>query len=376
MKKKLLLLTLATFALTLHAQPPTVTIDRVCYTILEQEGYSCASSPVEDPGNLNNEDIIIRKSVEYNGKEYPITRFYGYFYANEGQKICFPEGLVEIVGGAPNAVIEVVPQSVERLLQEAFYGVTLPKELYLQNVKIIGPWAFLCEGLENLRIGASLELLGCNAFSQSLKELVLDDGVSGVPLALTWNSLSCLSQKEFKIPYRSPLTLSDCLMEHNKSVERIVFPDVEEIEYGGANSFSNLSLTVYIYGFFFRNCSALKEIVCLGETPPEITNLELINTYPFNEATEFNIMDNIDQCILKVPAGSEQAYRNHPIWGKFKTILGFENGDYTSISSVPSADSNDAAPVYYNLQGIKVSNPAKGQLYIRTIGSKAEKVIF
>jgi len=366
---------LAALALSLHAQPPTVTIDRICYTILEQEGYGCASSPVEDPGNLNNEDIIIRKSVEYNGKEYPITRFYGYFYANEGQKICFPEGIVEIVGGAPNAVIEVVPQSVERLLQEAFYGVTLPKELYLQNVKIIGPWAFLCEGLENLRIGASLELLGCNAFSQSLKELVLDDGVSGVPLALTWNSLSCLSQKEFKIPYRSPLTLSDCLMEHNKSVERIVFPDVEEIEYGGANSFSNLSLTVCIYGFFFRNCSALKEIVCLGETPPGITNLELINTYPLNEATEFNICDNMDQCILKGPAGSEQAYRNHPIWGKFKTILGFENGDYTSISGISGADYNLAEPIYYNLQGIRVSHPVKGQSYIRITGSKNEKVI-
>ena len=367
---------LAALALSLHGQPPTVTIDRVCYTILEQEGYGCASSPVENSENLNNEDIIILSSVEYNGKQYPVTHFYGYYYANEGQKICLPEGIVEITGGAPSAVIEAVPQSVERLLQEAFYGTTLPNELYLRNVKKIGPESFFCKGLENLRIGSSLELLGCNAFSQTLKEFVLDDGVPGVPLALTWNSLSCLSQKEFKIPYRSPLTLSDCLMEHNKSVERIVFPDIEEIEYGGANSFSNLSLTVYIYGFFFRNCSALKEIVCLGETPPEITNLELINTYPFNEATEFNITDNMDRCILKVPAGSEQAYRNDPVWGKFKTILGFENGDYTSISSVPSADSNDAVPVYYNLQGIKVSNPAKGQLYIRATGSTAEKVIF
>ena len=127
-------------------------------------------------------------------------------------------------------------------------------------------------------------------------------------------------------------------------------------------------------GTLIAGCFKLKDVVCLGNVPPEITGIN--NTAKYNDHTGFWITDNMDQCILKVPAGSEQAYRDHPIWGKFKTILGFENGDYTSISSVPSADSNDAAPVYYNLQGIKVSNPAKGQLYIRTIGSKAEKVIF
>lgn len=120
-------------------------------------------------------------------------------------------------------------------------------------------------------------------------------------------------------------------------------------------------------------CEKLAEIVCLGSVPPELTGID--ETAKYDNHTGFWITDNMDQCILKVPAGSEEKYRQDPVWGKFKTIYGFENCDYTSISTVPAAEQSESAPVYYNMQGIKVTNPTKGQLYIRTTGSKTEKIV-
>ena len=88
-------------------------------------------------------------------------------------------------------------------------------------------------------------------------------------------------------------------------------------------------------------------------------------------------MDNIDDCVLKVPAGSEELYRADPVWGKFKTIYGFENGDYTSIVMPEvAAPEAEAVPLYHNLQGMRVEHPVRGQLYIRTVGSRTDKVVY
>ncbi|MDE5942326.1 MAG: hypothetical protein K2H14_09470 [Muribaculaceae bacterium] len=50
--------------------------------------------------------------------------------------------------------------------------------------------------------------------------------------------------------------------------------------------------------------------------------------------------------------------------------------DYTDVASIrtPQADSQASTPVYYNLQGIKVENPAPG-IYIRRQGQETSKVI-
>lgn len=160
MKRQLLFMFITVLALSLHAQPPTVTIDRVSYSILEQEGYAIASNPLEELQNASNEDIIIHKAVEYNGTVYPVTHFWSYQTAGEGQKICLPEGLIEVRGYSPNAIFETIPLSIERVLNEAFYDNILPQELYLPNIKAVGPMTFYCDGLETLRLGSSLEVVG------------------------------------------------------------------------------------------------------------------------------------------------------------------------------------------------------------------------
>ena len=50
------------------------------------------------------------------------------------------------------------------------------------------------------------------------------------------------------------------------------------------------------------------------------------------------------------------------------------NGTLTGIDDI-AVDAVDAAPVYFNLQGVRVANPAAGQLYIVKKGNKVSKVI-
>lgn len=57
--------------------------------------------------------------------------------------------------------------------------------------------------------------------------------------------------------------------------------------------------------------------------------------------------------------------------GKFKLVL----SELEGVSSI-SADSDAETPtVYYNLQGVRVDNPAAGQLVIRKQGAKATKIL-
>ena len=45
-------------------------------------------------------------------------------------------------------------------------------------------------------------------------------------------------------------------------------------------------------------------------------------------------------------------------------------------AGVDGVDSDTDTPIYYNLQGVRVDNPAKGEIYIKVKGGKAVKVIF
>lgn len=61
--------------------------------------------------------------------------------------------------------------------------------------------------------------------------------------------------------------------------------------------------------------------------------------------------------------------------GANKQIGSLYFGFDTSAVEDLEPDSEDAAPVFYNLQGMRIEQPAKGELLIRVRGSKVEKVI-
>ena len=51
------------------------------------------------------------------------------------------------------------------------------------------------------------------------------------------------------------------------------------------------------------------------------------------------------------------------------------NGRATGVEDIAVDGVEDGEAVYYNMQGVRVANPAAGSLYIRVQGSKAAKVL-
>ena len=404
--KKMILALSAALAVTGNAYAQNGTgayIDGIYYEsyIDQQNGNEYAAVAYNTyPDGYPETDIIIPKTVTINGKTLEVKRISAgaldwVVYKNI-RHIALPDGIISIdecaIGSpTPNeeyarTVSVDLPESIETLYDACLCSTIIKEDLNLPNIRSIGPMTLSDTPIKKLTLGGNLSAVGWLAFSGAdIEELIFEDDnhtdyFFGLKPFLSNGAFDGMKIKELKLPKWNNMVIGDCVAANCPQLERVVFPDIPYFEYGYSSySYMNVTLIMGIYGYFFKDCPNLHEVVCLGMEPPAILGLEKfasVDVLRYNGCQTFEFMDNIDNCILKVPAGSEQAYRNDPVWGKFKTILGFENGDYTSISSVPSADSNDAVPVYYNLQGIKVSNPAKGQLYIRATGSTAEKVIF
>ena len=286
------------------------------------------------------------------------------------------------------AYIEV-PESIVAIEESSFFGLKSKQEVYLPEISILDYYSLNGFAAPKLILGSRLTAIRNNSIA-TVDELVFEDGDDkamkwdglGVPSNHTYfgsESIYLNKIRELKLPKWEKLTLFDGFISHSNNLERVVFPDLNVIKYETHINFSG-SMGLGYRGVLIQYCPNLKEVVCLGTTPPYIKyDPEIFDegSHYWGDTGEFEIMDNIDDCVLKVPAGSEELYRADPVWGKFKTIYGFENGDYTSIVMPEVAASEaEAAPVYHNLQGMKVERPEHGQLYIRTIGSRTDKVVF
>lgn len=365
---------LSLFALSASAETPEITINHVSYYINKTEGYAVAAKPTNS-SELTDGDIVVQKTVEYSGEIYPVKSFGGYEVEKAGQKIILPEGITEIGGESPGAVFCTLPQTIERILPFALAYTSLPTNIYFPNIEIVGPASFYKSGVKKLRLGTTLRILGTKCYDDELEELVMESSDEDTPLTLSGGSL-CMTNSEIILPSRKNLIISDCAVAQCINLQRIVFPDIEQIKYGAEDSYKATTNIVELNGLFIQNCPNLKEVVCLSKVPTEITDLDRLATYPIKTTSEFKITDNTDQCILKVPAGSEHLYASHPIWGKFNIIYGFEGGDYTSVATINTDNGSDILPKYYNLQGLEVKNIKKGQLYIRVNNGQAEKIVF
>ncbi len=105
----------------------------------------------------------------------------------------------------------------------------------------------------------------------------------------------------------------------------------------------------------FKDCSGLTKLVSLAVEPP------ICGEGAFEKVDKTT-------CQLLVPEESINKYKTTDQWKEFLNILGYDGVDDVSV------DTPDALYEVYNLQGVRVANPANG-LYIRVQGKKATKVL-
>ena len=97
-------------------------------------------------------------------------------------------------------------------------------------------------------------------------------------------------------------------------------------------------------------------------------------TYAVKQGSGYKFYIQVDGTAQWVNSGADWAFEDYPA-PAYILVFSYPEGDdgQTGITDIEAADNN--APVeYFNLQGVRVDNPANG-IYIRRQGNKIEKVV-
>lgn len=251
--------------------------------------------------------------------------FRGYQWSDHGCRmriISDKEMTCEVVGFDPNeSCISnlLVPASsdfnghtyhVITIADTAMIDNQLIKTVFLpEGIKRVGERAFNhCHFIETLNLPSSLTQFGDGCFSlcSGLKNLHLPDSIK-VLAARSFHG--CASLTSIEIPEGVTRIGTDCFVA-DSSLVLVSLPSTLEIIDRGVfflcKSIPSITLPASLNSigdYAFYDCDALKEVICMAETPPSI--LDCFSNYDIT---------------LKVPEKTIEKYREHPIWGRFNVI--------------------------------------------------------
>ena len=178
----------------------------------------------------------------------------------------------------PNLSRVVLPAAITTIKGQTFYKASALKQIDLpETVTRIENNAFDLSGLESIELPESLNHIGDYAFaSTNLRSFRMPDGFTGT------------SYGSFFLAYNY----------HLKS----------------AHLGRNMDYTGYTNMSTFYRCDSLELLRLYTATPPKASSRD-----------HFGFRSN---CVLEVPEGSEENYRNsEDVWKEFKEIRGFFTGD-------------------------------------------------
>lgn len=206
----------------------------------------------------------------------------------------------------------------------AFYGCDKIASLSFENTVTLGQHAFDgCKGLEKIDVN-----IGGSFFA---------DAANFVFANCTGLKKATIKSNEISIG-----AFANC-----KSLEEVTIEP------------HNPEYSLLIYNHVFSGCPSLKSIICRTTKPYSPSdlfglNVDILESYRYQKVT------------LYVPTGSAQAYKEHPLWGKFGNIVEKDMGgvddvfanDDNSVSVFVSAGTihingaeADAAVAVYDLAG-------------------------
>lgn len=242
-------------------------------------------------------------------------------YSNSGLKrVKMPDSVVDIkdfaFGECP-AIEEInIPASLETVGAAAFQNVPLGGELRLPpNLKKVDKNAFTYTQITGLVTNDLLESIGAWAFggNYGLVSVTLNEG------------LVSIGQGAF--------AASDMLTS-------IEIP----------------STVVTIGDGFVSNCNALVEIIN-NATVPQVLTGDPVSSEAY------------DECVLKVPMSSIDAYGNAPYWQNFYKIEGFGSGSVDELEI-----GNATVEAVYDLNGVRVDRPVRGIYVVRYSDGSVRKI--
>lgn len=218
----------------------------------------------------------------------------------------------------------------------AFSGTNVVNGLDLSNAMMVEFNALNGTKTKSCTFGSYLwHLMGHNFENSDIEEISFVDNECRyepeVRGALFYTYLFYDSKiREIRFPDRQ-ISLGAVVFAKCMNLERVIFPNFPKIWPLGSTEPSEAETTrqfpFSFDGYIISECPNLKEVVSLTPSPTLFYFQDVLET-------DIKIIDDYSSCVLKVPAGSEDAYRADPVWGQFKYIEGFQPGEYTDIEGV------------------------------------------
>ncbi|CEN47239.1 leucine-rich repeat domain-containing protein [Capnocytophaga canimorsus] len=240
-----------------------------------------------------------------------------FFNCTSLKSIIIPSGVAVIQGEAfANAGLTsiTIPGSIKNIGQRAFASNgALNLAILEEGVVNIGTSAFAeCHSLISVTLPNSINSIGNNAFqyNRSLTAITLPENLT----TINRNTFSgCNSLLSITIP-KKVTNIDSYAFENCSSLNEVSFPEgLKAIGYGSFSSCNNLTSIVLpssvttIEGKAF-NCKNLASVTIKAETPP--------NIYDYPNSSFYSSVS----FVIKVPAGSVDAYKNASIWRNYNII--------------------------------------------------------
>lgn len=257
-------------------------LDGIYYNVVSEEEQNIVEvtyKAVTEDGYVENDysgNIIIPSSVKYKDKDYIVIIVGDYAFRESN-----------------NLVSVVIPESVRFIGKYAFDQCGMLESVSMPDkVEAIEKYAFAyCRSLKSITIPESVRSLGDGIFSNCIKLDSVD--ISGLIEVLPAHSFDFCSKLVSVTLPSSLKKIKTCAFQHCRLNTIDIPASVEKIE---------------IYAF--QGCP-LTEVVNRNPTPQRIVHKD-----------PWVFMGFKDNCILKVPVESVEAYRAAPGWNKFSSIVG------------------------------------------------------
>lgn len=287
-----------------------------------------------------------------------------------------------------------VPGSVKRPGQSLFYSCAQLRKAELgDGIEYIPPMMFaFCSQLSSVNFPPTLKGIGTGAFEAcALRAADLAEGVEYVDdMAFEKNNIrgavsvpnSVRRIGEYAYAFNNNMTSFTC-GTGLKRIERLGLAASEKLAsvklneglaFIGEQAMCNLALTEItipstvdtVQKGAFENNPLIGDFYLRPAAPPVTTGDIVLPNTQFNGI----IIHPYQEATLHVPVNSVEAYRSHPIWGKFTEIV----GDISGVE-VTAGDRAEIVEVY-DLDGRRLSGLQPGQVNIcRMSDGKVRKVL-
>ncbi len=279
-------------------------------------------------------DVEIPEYVSYNNKSYHVTQigFWAFIRSTELHSVKLPNSIYNIGAGAfyccENLTHINWPAKLKRIDDDAFYeckSLNIDWDNMPKSIMFIGNSFYGVETKEKIVLPDSLWWY--TPVPAEIIEFGHNIPILSYCFLPSFNSHD-LSRCTHRATNETVLPKSKFMMEketiYKSAVKRIILPEVD-------------SIMVMEPGIV--ECKSLTEFISYNPIPPAfIEHPNGIESYsPFSQWTtsqpteEYTVkngwLDDYSGVTLIVPTGSEEAYRNAPVWCNFENIKGVDDID-------------------------------------------------